>query len=215
MKIIKSAKTDFDIDAANIVISVLKESVIIALPTGTTPLGMYRELVKAKINWSKIKIFMLDVNYPQDPKDPESFYSFSKKYLPTDKFNILDCRAKDPEAECLQYEAKIQAAGGLDLAVLGIGVNGHIAYNEPGTSFDSLTHLAKLQNQKFKFGLTMGIKTIMSAQKIILLAKGKEKAVIVKRAVEGPVNESCPASILQTHRDVTFILDQEAASRLK
>ena len=182
----------------------------IALPTGKTPIGMYLELKKLDLDWGRIKIFMLDVNYPQDPNDPDSFYSFAKKYLPTDKFEILDSQAKNPTKECQDYEAKIQAAGGLDLAVLGIGVNGHIAYNEPGTSFDSLTHLAKLQNQKFEFGLTMGIKTIMAASKIILLAKGSEKAAIVKRAVEGPVSEACPASVLQTHQDATFLLDREA-----
>lgn len=205
---------NIDTEAANTIALQLKRNASIALPTGNTPLGMYRELVQQKIDWSKIKIFMLDVNYPQDPNDPESFYSFAKKYLPTDKFEILDSQTKDPFKECRDYEAKIQAAGGLDLAILGIGTNGHIAYNEPGTSFDSLTHLTKLESQKFEYGLTMGIKTIMSAKKIILLAKGNEKAEIIKQAIEGPVNINCPASILQTHPDVTFILDQEAASLL-
>jgi len=187
----------------------------LALPTGKTPIGMYLELKKIKFDWDKIKIFILDVNYPQNPSEPESFYSFAKKYLPAKKFFILDSRTQNPEQECREYERKIIQAGGLDLAVLGIGANGHIAYNEPGTSFDSLTHLAKLQNQKFEFGLTIGIKTIMSAKKIILLAKGAAKAVIVKRAIEGPVDISCPASILQTHPDATYILDQEAGALLK
>jgi len=187
----------------------------LALPTGKTPIGMYLELKKIKFDWDKIKIFILDVNYPQNPSEPESFYSFAKKYLPAKKFFILDSRTQNPEQECREYERKIIQAGGLDLAVLGIGANGHIAYNEPGTSFDSLTHLAKLQNQKFEFGLTIGIKTIMSAKKIILLAKGAAKAVIVKRAIEGPVDISCPASILQTHPDATFLLDREAGALLK
>lgn len=187
----------------------------IALPTGKTPIGMYLELKRKNLDWSKITVFMLDVNYPQDPAEPESFYAFAQKYLPTKKFNILNSQAKDPEKECAEYEAKITMAGGLDLAVLGIGPNGHIAYNEPGTSFDSLTHLAKLQNQKFEHGLTMGIKTIMSAKKIILLAKGENKAEIVKQALEGPVGVSCPASVLQTHADVIWLLDPAAASLLK
>lgn len=187
----------------------------IALPTGNTPIGMYLELKKKNIDWGEITVFMLDVNYPQDPADPDSFYSFCLKYLPTKQFNILNSQTKNPDKECAEYEAKIAAAGGLDLAVLGIGPNGHIAYNEPGTSFDSLTHLAKLDQQKFKFGLTMGIKTIMAAKKIILLAKGAAKAEIIKRAIEGPVSESCPASVLQTHADVTWLLDPAAASLLK
>ena len=206
----------FDSEAAKMVEAQWRSSGrVAALPTGNTPIGMYQQLRQKKIDWNGIKVFMLDVNFPQDPNDPDSFYSFAKKYLPTNKFNILDSQAKDPEAECRQYDAKIAAAGGLDLAVLGIGPNGHIAYNEPGTGFDSLTHLAKLQNQKFEYGLTMGIKTIMSAKKIILLAKGAAKAAIVKRAIEGPVGVDCPASILQKHSDVTFILDREAAGLLK
>lgn len=194
----------------------------LALPTGNTSIGMYNELKKLNLDWRRIKIFMLDVNYPQDPVEPDSFYRFAKKHLPTDKFEILDSQAKDPEIECRQYETKIKAAGGLDLAVLGIGVNGHIAYNEPGTSFGSLTHLAELAPETIKLnhlkthqGLTMGIKTIMAAKKIILLAKGAAKAAIVKRAVEGPVTESCPASVLQMHPDATLILDREAASLVK
>lgn len=194
----------------------------IALPTGKTPAGMYRELKKMNLDWSRITIFMLDVNYPQNPNDPESFFSFAKNNLPKAEFNILNSQTLDPDEECRQYEVKIAAAGGLDLAILGIGQNGHIAYNEPGTSFGTLTHLAelspetiKINNLKVHQGLTMGIKTIMAAKKIILLAKGRNKAEIVKRTVEGPVSESCPASVLQTHPDTTFLLDQEAASLLK
>jgi len=207
--------SEFDLNASQIISLIIKKCKAVALPTGKTPVGMYLELKKLNFDWSQIKIFILDVNYPQNPSEPESFYSFAKKYLPAKKFFILDSRTQNPEQECREYERKIIQAGGLDLAVLGIGANGHIAYNEPGTSFDSLTHLAKLQNQKFEFGLTIGIKTIMSAKKIILLAKGAAKAVIVKRAIEGPVDISCPASILQTHPDATYILDQEAGALLK
>lgn len=201
---------DFDRQAAGLI-----SGKTIALPTGNTPVGMYQELKNKNIDWSKITVFMLDVNYPQDPAEPESFYAFAQKYLPTKKFNILNSQAKDPEKECAEYEAKIKAAGGLDLAVLGIGPNGHIAYNEPGTSFESLTHLAKLDKQKFEHGLTMGIKTIMKAKKIILLAKGASKAEIIKRAVEGQVDVSCPASVLRRHQDMTWLLDREAGSLLK
>lgn len=201
---------DFDRQAADLIVGKT-----LALPTGNTPIGMYLELKKKDIDWKKIIVFVLDVNFPQDPAEPESFYNFAQKYLPTKKFNILDSQAQDPEEECRAYEAKIKAAGGLDLAVLGIGPNGHIAYNEPGTSFDSLTHLAKLEDQKFEYGLTMGIKTIISAKKIILLAKGASKAEIIKRAIEGQISELCPASVLQRHQDITWLLDPAAGSLLK
>lgn len=201
---------DFDRQAADLI-----TGKTIALPTGKTPIGMYLELKRKNLDWGEITVFMLDVNYPQDPAEPESFFSFAQKYLPTKKFNILNSQTADPDKECAEYETKISAAGGLDLAVLGIGPNGHIAYNEPGTGFDSLTHLAKLENQKFEHGLTMGIKTIMNAKKIILLAKGANKAGIIKRAVEGQVDVSCPASVLQQHPDVTWLLDPAAASLLK
>ena len=118
----------------------------------------------------------------------------------------------------------IEQLGGIDLAILGIGQNGHIAFNEPVTPFDSVTHLAKLTESTRisnggtdkipKYGMTMGIKTIMSAKKILLLAKGKNKAEIVKKALQGPITTDCPASILQTHPDCTFFLDEEAASQL-
>lgn len=208
---------NFDREAAELI-----SGKTIALPTGNTPVGMYQELKKRNLDWGKITVFMLDVNYSQDPAEPDSFYSFAKKYLPTPKFNILDSLAKDPAKECADYEAKIAADGGLDLAVLGIGFNGHIAYNEPGTGFDSLTHLAELSPETIKInnlqvhhGLTMGIKTILNARKILVLVKGAAKAAMVKRAIDGPVDVNCPASVLQRHPDVTWLLDPAAGSLLK
>lgn len=214
-KIVTKRIQEFDEQAALVVSQMIQSSdkkIVVAFPTGNTPAGMYQELRKKKIDWNNVMIFMLDVNYPQDPNDVTSFYRYMTNHLPGVDFAILDSQTKEPEKECASYEMKIKNAGGLDLVVLGIGHNGHIAYNEPGTSFDSVTHMAKLQNQPFEYGLTMGIQTIMSAKKIILLAKGQSKAEVVKQALNGPVDISCPASILQTHTDVTFILDQEAAS---
>lgn len=213
---------NFDISAAKMIAGEAEKARVMALPTGNTPLGLYRELKKMRLDWSRITIFMLDINYPQDPAEPTSFYSFAKNNLPKVEFNILNSQTDDPDKECQSYEAKIQASGGLGLAVLGIGENGHIAYNEPGTSFNSLTHLSELSPEtvrinrlKIHQGLTMGIKTIMSANKIILLAKGENKAGVIRQAIKGPVTETCPASILQNHPDVIFILDREAASLLK
>lgn len=196
----------------------IQNNFVLALPAGKTPLGMYRELIKKKINWSRVKIFMLDVNYPQNPSAGSSFLNYIKLNLlnhiplPAENFNILDSQTDDLEKECQEYEAKIASAGGLDLAVLGIGENGHIAYNEPGTKFESLTHLAELTNHKL--GLTLGIKTIMSARKIILLAKGRHKARAVKAAIEGPVSLDCPASVLQNHPNTTYLIDHDAAGLL-
>lgn len=209
VKIVKASQADFDAKAAEFLIEG-----DVALPTGNTPLGMYRLLREKTIDWSKIKIFMLDAFWPQEPNDPTSFYSYAKTNLPGVEFNILNSNAADPETECRDYEAKILAAGGLDLAILGIGPNGHIAFNEPGIDPNSLTHKAKLENQPFEFGLTVGIKTIMSAKKIILLAKGAGKAAAVKAALTPPPNLSCPASWLQNHPDCTFLIDQEAAAKL-
>ena len=157
---------------------------------------------------------MLDAYWPQDPNSPDSFYSYMKTNLPGVGFNILGSHASDPDQECRAYEAKIKAAGGLDLAILGLGPNGHIAFNEPGTDPNWFTHKARLEYQSFEFGLTMGIKTIMAAKKIVLLAKGAGKAAAVKAALTPPPRLDCPASWLQNHQDVTFLIDQEAAARL-
>lgn len=223
MKIVRISVSEFDNKAAEYFIDILKKNNIfsIALPTGNTPLGMYQELKRKKFDWSKIKIFMLDANYPQDPKEPSSFFSFAKDNLGTARFNILDSQTTDSEKECQTYEEKIKTAGGLDLAVLGIGENSHIAYNEPGTDPELLTHLVKLSketvginNLKNNYGLTMGIKTIMSARKILVLAKGTSKAKVIKAAIEGPVSIDCPASVLQNHPNTTYLIDYDAAGLL-
>ncbi len=216
IKIIVKNGEELDRAAADFV-----EPGVVAFPTGSTPVGMYRELRSRSMDWTKLTIFMLDVNYPQDPSEPTSFYSFVKTNLPGVEFNMLNSAAEDPAKECEAYEASIKAAGGLDLAILGIGKNGHIAYNEPGTNPETLTHLANLEpdtisvnNLKIQQGLTMGIKTIMSAKKVLLLAKGSNKADAIKAALTPPPNLSCPASWLQNHSDCTFLIDEAAASKL-
>lgn len=199
---------------------VQRDRTTIALPTGNTPTPLYARLIKKSINWPAITIFMLDCYYPQDPNDPESFYMYMQNNLlrhvsiPEKNFHILDSNTKNPANECNEYEKSINNAGRLDVAILGLGENGHIAFNEPGTSSDSLTHQAELQGQKFNYGLTMGIKTIISAKKIFLLATGKTKATAVKKALSGAIDASCPASFLQDHPDTTFFLDEAAASLL-
>lgn len=220
--VVEKNEADFDRTAAEMMRQELSGGGTVLLPTGKTAVGMYQRLVQNRqlLAWNKIKIFMLDVNYPQDPAEADSFLSYIKTNLldqinlPQENFNILDSQTDDPEKECQEYEAKIAGAGGLDLTVLGIGENGHIAYNEPGSSFHSLTRKVRLASGRRQYGLTVGIKTIMSARKITLLAKGRNKARAIKKAIEGPVNLDCPASVLQNHLNITYLIDHDAAGLL-
>jgi len=226
--------------AAEIFIQQIKEkpNSILGLATGSTPLGTYKKLIKAhkngEIDFSNIITFNLDEYYPIKKEHSQSYWYFMNenlfKYIniPPANINILDGPTKDVKKTCHDFEKKVKRSGGIDLQVLGIGQNGHIAFNEPGSSFDSRTRLIDLDentikaNSRFfnskdevpKQALTMGLDTIMKAKKIILLASGENKAEAVKKSLEEPPNENMPASILQNHLDCTFIIDQEATSRL-
>ncbi|EUJ19805.1 glucosamine-6-phosphate deaminase [Listeria aquatica] len=203
----------------------------LGLATGSTPETLYAEFIKSDIDTSEITTVNLDEYVGLAADDPNSYHYymndllFSKKkfkesYLP-------DGLAKDAEAECNRYEAILNEHP-VDIQILGIGTNGHIGFNEPGTSFDSLTHKVLLtestrEANKIYFekeedvpthAYSMGIKSILNAKKIILLAFGKSKAEAIKATVNGPITEDCPASALQNHPDVTIIVDNEAASLL-
>jgi glucosamine-6-phosphate deaminase len=215
-----------------------KPNLVLALPTGNTPLGFYRELVRmfkeGLIDFSKATVFNLDEFLGLPPQHPQSFRSYMQKYfwdhvnLQPKSCHIPSSSPKDPDAECARYEQLIERYGGLDLAVLGIGENGHIAFNEPGTPFDSLTHVATLSpetraREASTFGgldkvpthaITMGIKTIMHAREILLLASGEEKAGALSRSLKGPVTPETPASILQLHPNLLVIADSLAAKQL-
>lgn len=209
--------------AAEIVIGEMqrKPDLVLGFCTGATPLGLYRELVKAEkergISFSRVTTFNLDEYYPIKKTDKNSFYYFMFKNLfgkvkiRKNKINILNGEAKNPKKECQLYRKKLQK-NKIDLQILGIGANGHIAFNEPGSSFKSKTRLVNFAGQK---ALTMGIAEIMGAKKIILLASGIKKARAVKRMIEGTINPFCPASILQKHPNAIIILDEEAASLIK
>ena len=215
-----------------------KPNLVLALPTGNTPLGFYRELVRmfkeGLIDFSKATAFNLDEYLGLPPHHPQSFRSYMRKHFwdhvnlrPESRY-IPSSSPKNPEAECSRYEQLIESYGGLDLAVLGIGENGHIAFNEPGTPFESLTHVARLSpetraREASRFGgldkvpthaITMGIKTIMHAREILLLASGEEKADALSRSLKGPVTPEIPASILQLHPNLTVIADSSAAKNL-
>jgi len=207
--------------------------------TGSTPEGMYAALVKLnaqnKIDFSAVRAtFNLDEYYPIKKTDDQSYdYFMAEKlfnHININKkaINIPDGEAGDPVAECARYEKNIKDAGGIDFQVLGIGANGHIGFNEPCDHFKAATHYMTLTpetieaNARFfkspdlvpKHALTMGIGTIMSAKKILLLCASEKKADIIRETVYGSVTPMVPASILQFHPDVTVMTDAPAGKYL-
>jgi glucosamine-6-phosphate deaminase len=216
------------------------EHIVLGLATGSTPKTMYAELVRLHkeegISFENVITFNLDEYYPIDKDAIQSYYRFMHQHL----FDYVDIKTENihiPSGEwpkdelkkyCLDYEKKIEELGGIDIQILGIGQNGHIGFNEPGSSLQSKTRLIALTNstrianaQEFqsiaavpRLAVTMGIQTIMKAKQVILLAWGQIKATILKVAVEGDDNESIPASMLQTHDDALFVVDESAASEL-
>ena len=207
-----------------------KGAKVLGLATGSTPVKLYEIMRKSAVDFSGMTAINLDeyVGLPAD--DPNSYHSFMKEQLfnakPFKKSFLPDGMA-DEAKECAHYEEIIRE-NPIDVQILGIGTNGHIGFNEPGTAFDSRTQkVALLQatidaNKRFfereedvpRFAYSMGIQTILSAKKIILLAFGKQKAEAVQKALEGPVTEAMPASVLQRHQNVIVILDEDAASLL-
>ena len=213
---------------------------VLGLPTGSTPVGLYRELIRMHkmegLDFSKVITFNLDEYYPLDSTHPQSYRRWMRETffdhinIPDNQINIPDGTLAFDKIEefCINYEKKIRQAGGLDLQLLGIGRTGHMGFNEPGSTRHSRTRLATLDAvtrrdaaQAF-FGeenvplraLTMGVGTIMDARKVILMAYGEHKAPIVAKALEGPVSENVTASFLQEHQDATYILDQAASKSL-
>ena len=186
----------------------------LVLPTGSTPLGMYKELVRRKLDWSLVTTFNLD-EYIMNPDHPYSYHSYMRKNL-FDRINIYPDNCHFPFRPTLSFEDKMNVNKGIDLCILGIGSNGHIAFNEPDSLFKSRTRVVDLDEQTIqdnsrffdsiddvpKQAITMGLGTIMESKKIILMANGKHKLNILKVAMNGEVTEDVPASILQKHNDV-------------
>ncbi len=212
---------------------------VLGLATGSTPISMYKELVRLHkeegLSFKNVITFNLDEYFPISRNAFQSYWSFMHRHL-FDHIDIDPANIHVPNGElskeeakqhCIQYEQMIADAGGIDLQVLGIGNNGHIGFNEPGSSIFSKTHLTNLDNstrvanaREFqniskvpRLALTMGISTIMNAKRILLMAWGF-KAQIVAKSVEGNVTEQVPASILQQHNNCTFVVDEQAASEL-
>ncbi|MDY6985181.1 MAG: glucosamine-6-phosphate deaminase [Candidatus Thermoplasmatota archaeon] len=210
---------------------------VLAIPTGNTPEMLYSLLVdaykKERVSFKDAVTFNLDEYVGISPDNPQSYSYYMKdhllKHIDIGRSYIPDGLADDLERECAGYEDRIKEEGGIDLAILGIGRNGHIGFNEPGTNFESLTHVVELSEDTIKANarffpkeeevprraITMGIKTIMNAREVLLLASGKEKAGAIKKAVIGETTEELPASALQRHKRCTFIIDSDAASLLK
>ena len=239
--IIKKNYDEMSKEAAKVVKKrILKKlNLVLGLATGSTPLGLYQELVRMHkeedLSFKKVKTFNLDEYYGLDPDHPQSYRYFMNANLFSQididlaNTHVPDGLAKDIGKYCLEYEEEIEKCGGIDLQVLGIGSDGHIGFNEPGSSLGSRTRIKTLNeqtvadNSRFfknidevpKYAIKMGVGTIIDAKEIILLASGKNKSRVVAQAIEGPVTSQITASMLQVHPKVMVILDEDAASLLK
>ena len=212
---------------------------VLGLPAGQTPIPLYAELVqlsrKGRLDVSGVTTFNLDEFVGVSPAHPGSYRSFMQRQLfdhvpiPARRRHILNGAARDIGAECARYERAIVRAGGIDLQLLGLGMNGHIGFNEPAGVLRARTHLTRLTPSsrtanRVLFGndirqvpreaLSMGMATILQAKRIVVMATGKAKAACIERMIAGPVTTEVPASLLQLHRNVEVWLDVEAASRL-
>src|SRR5262245_34903837 len=225
--------------AAELVIKSLRANpnLTLALPTGRTPVGMYEEIVKTyrdeHLDFSSLRTFNLDEYVGLLHDAPKSYHSYMRhhffEHVNVSPGNINIPQGKpgvDFDAEAERYEKAIREAGGIDVLIVGIGTNGHIAFNEPGAPFDSRTRVVDLApetivNAQRHFGnehvprkaITMGLGTIREARRIVLLASGAQKANAVERALRGPVSELVPASVLQLHPRVIVILDEAARGK--
>ncbi len=211
--IITKTKEEAVKKAASIIYKLIKRkpNAVLGLATGKTMIPLYHELAglykKGKLDFSKIKTFNLD-----EYAESSLFHHYMEKHL-FSKINISSQNIHFPTANGKAYEKEIKKAEGIDLCILGIGKNAHVAFNEPGSSFNSFTRTVRVGTSKKK-AYSMGIKTIMNSKKILLLAFGTEKAAAIEKSVRGKITEKVPASILRKHRNSIFIIDRKAASKL-
>ena len=240
--IIYTGKDYYDVSrkAANIMSAqiIMKPNAVLGLATGSTPVGMYKQLIewykKGDLDFSQITSVNLDEYKGLSGDNDQSYRYFMNTNL-FDHVNIDKARTyvpngleEDSEKACADYNEIIRSVGGIDMQLLGIGGNGHIGFNEPGAAFEKETHCVDLTestikaNARFfesmddvpKQAYTMGIKTIMQAKKVLVVVSGKDKAGIVKQAFFGPVTPRVPASILQLHSDAIVIADEDALSEI-
>lgn len=216
-----------------------KPACVLGLATGSTPLRVYQKLVERHrregLDFHQVTTFNLDEYVGIDPNHPQSYRRFMQEHLfqhinlQPDRTHVPDGRALDFEAHCKQYEERIRAAGGIDLQLLGIGRDGHIAFNEPGSSLGSRTRLKSLtgetiaDNARFfsdeeevpRLAVTMGVGTILETRRCLLMALGEHKAAAIRDTVEGPVTSQVTASALQLHPEVIALMDEPAAGLLQ
>ncbi len=215
-------------------------SLVLGLPTGRTPLGLYRQLVRASreggVEFSRVTTFNLDEFLGVGSHEAGSYRQYMEHHffrhvnIDRRQIHFLDGAADDPQRECDRYEAAIAAAGGIGLQILGIGANGHIGFNEPADHLVGCTHVVRLRRETRRanaplfggdvdrvphYALSMGMATILHARSIVMMATGAEKAGCVAAMINGPLATRMPASFLQLHRDVRVLLDQTAARRVK
>ncbi len=238
--IIKQNDLDVAKEGASFISKHLNEdpNLAISFATGRTPIDLYSELVRVflnkEIDFKSVKAFHLDEFCDLGLTEQSSFKNylnknlFSKVNFKAENLNFIESGQTDLDQVCYQYEKLIADSGGIDLQILGIGENGHIGFNEPGSSFSSRTRVVEISEQSrinnaWAFNgldqvphraITVGIKTITESKKILLLATGKNKASIIKKALKGEISPLVPASVLQNHPDLTVFLDDEAASLL-
>ena len=216
----------------------MKPDCLLGLATGSTPLGIYQKLIEKHqaglLDFSKVRSVNLDEYCGLSPEHDQSYHYYMRenffKHINIDPeaAHVPDGMAEDMEAEGAAYDALIEQLGGIDLQLLGIGNTGHIGFNEPEDSFPTGTHRVRLAqktidaNSRFfasaddvpRYAITMGLRSIMNARKILLVANGASKADIVKQAFFGPVTPQVPASVLQLHPDVTVVVDEEAGAQI-
>ncbi|BES64197.1 glucosamine-6-phosphate deaminase [Gottschalkiaceae bacterium SANA] len=218
---------------------ILKSNAVIGLATGSSPVGMYKELIRiyrnGDIDFDEVVSFNLDEYIGLTPDNEQSYHYFMRENLfdhiniRPENIHIPSGIAVDMTIAAQSYDKMIEEAGGIDIQILGIGNNGHIGFNEPDVKFEARTHIVELEpdtieaNSRFfdsidqvpTQAISMGIKNIMQSRKIVLIASGEGKAKVVQAMIEGPITPELPASVLQLHPDVTIILDQAAASLLR
>ena len=222
--------------AANIISAqvILFPRCVLGLATGSTPLGIYKQLIdwyeKGDVDFSEIRSVNLDEYCGLSPENSQSYHYYMRENfllhinIKPENTYVPNGMSPDMQEECKRYDQLITALGGIDLQLLGLGNTGHIGFNEPNESFDKMTHQVRLKektirdNSRFfssidevpKSAVTMGIKAIMQAKKIMLVVNGAEKADILERTLFGPVTPAVPASILQLHPNVTVVADSAA-----
>ena len=224
--------------AANIISAqvIMKPACVLGLATGSTPIGTYEQLIrwyeKGDLDFSQVTTINLDEYKGLSPENDQSYRYFMNTHffdsinINKERTHVPDGLEPDSDKACRDYNKIITDCGGIDLQLLGLGLNGHIGFNEPGAAFEKETHCVDLSestiraNSRFfasmdevpKQAYTMGIKTIMQAKKILIIVNGANKAQIVKDAFFGPITPKVPASVLQLHNDVTVVADKEALS---